>query len=74
MNWPTIILMLVFVAGALWLVTGGLWWLLRLIGRNTGLGEKVDHSFDTEGELDAPDYLKFKEQHRDSVHRSSHGF
>lgn len=70
MNWPTVILMLVLVAAALWLVTGGLWWLMRLIGRKAGLDEKVDHAFDTEGELDASDYLKLKEQHRDSAHRS----
>jgi hypothetical protein len=65
MNW-TIVLLLVLGAAALWLATGGLWWLLRLIGRKTGLDEKVDHAFDTEGELDASDYLKFKEQHRDA--------
>jgi hypothetical protein len=62
-NW-TIVLIIVIVLAALWLVTVGLWWLLRLIGRKTGLDDTVDHAFDAEGELDASDYLKFKEQHR----------
>lgn len=68
MTW-TIVLIIVIVLAALWLVTVGLWWLLRLIGRKTGLDDKVDHAFDTEGELDPSDYLKFKEQHR---HREHH--
>jgi hypothetical protein len=67
MNW-TIVLMIVVVLAALWLVTGGLWWLLRLVGRKTGADEKVDHAFDHEGELDPSDYLKFKEQHRHNEH------
>jgi hypothetical protein len=71
MNWLTIVLVLVVIAALLWLSTGGLWWLLRLIGRKTGLDENVDHAFDTEGELDPSDYLKFQEQHRDAGHRGS---
>jgi len=71
-NW-TIVLILVVIAGGMWLVTGGLWWLLRLIGRKTGLDKKVDHAFDTEGELDASDSLKFKEQHRDNSHHGGFG-
>jgi ABC-type nickel/cobalt efflux system permease component RcnA len=67
MNW-TIVLIIVIVLAALWLVTVGLWWLLRLVGRKTGLDDKVDHAFDTEGELDPSDYLKFKEQHRHNEH------
>jgi len=62
-NW-TIVLIIVIVLAALWLVTVGLWWLLRLVGRKTGLDDTVDHAFDAEGELDPSDYLKFKEQHR----------
>jgi UPF0716 family protein affecting phage T7 exclusion len=63
MSWLTVILMLAAVAAGLWLVTGGLWWLLRLIGRTTGLGEKVDHALDVEGGLETADYLKFSQAH-----------
>lgn len=73
MEWPTIIAAVVIVVAVLWLLTGGLWRVLRLVGRKTGLDEKVDHAFDTEGELDASDYLKFQEQHRDSAHHGGHG-
>jgi hypothetical protein len=72
-NWPTIIAIIAAVAFVLWLVTDGLWRLLRLIGRKTGLDEKVDHAFDTEGELSASDRLKFQEQHRDSAHHRGFG-
>jgi hypothetical protein len=69
MSWPTIVAIIAAVVFVLWLVTDGLWRLLRLIGRKTGLDEKVDHAFDTEGELSASDRLKFQEQHRDAGHR-----
>lgn len=67
MNW-TIVALVAAIVFVLWLVTDGLWRLLRLIGRKTGLDDKVDHAFDTEGELSASDRLKFQEQHRDSTH------
>jgi hypothetical protein len=73
MDWPTIIVVLVVVAFVLWLVTDGLWRVLRLIGRRTGLDEKVDRALDAEGELDASDYLKFKEQHRGAGRRGGIG-
>ena len=73
MQWPTIIALLAAIAFVLWLVTDGLWRLLRLIGRKTGLDEKVDHAFEAEGELSASDRLKFQEQHRDAGRRGGFG-
>jgi hypothetical protein len=72
MNW-TVAIIIVLVLAGLWLVTSGLWWLLRLVGRRTGLDEKVDRAFDTEGELEPSDYLKFKEQHRSAGRGSGFG-
>ena len=63
MNWLLPVLAFLAVGFAAWLVTVGVWWLVRLTGRTTGLDEKVDRALDVEGGLETADYLKFSQAH-----------
>ena len=51
------------IAVVVLVATVGIWWVLKAIGRITGVDERVDRAFDTEGRLDTADYLKSREQH-----------
>ena len=47
-----------------WLVTVGVYWIVKGAGRATGLDAKVDQFLEVDGDgLSKPDTLKFKEQH-----------
>ena len=49
---------------AAWLLTVGVFWIVKGAGRATGLDAKVDQVLDVDGDgLSKPDTLKFMEQH-----------
>lgn len=51
------------IGAVAWFFTRGLWSLLKLLGRLTGLGRDVDQYFDVgDGGFDASDRVKFYEQ------------
>jgi phosphoserine phosphatase len=64
MNWFMIVIALVAVGAGAWLVTAGVWWLVRGFGHATGLDERVDRFLDVDGGMDTMDYVRLRERHR----------
>jgi hypothetical protein len=63
MNGFAVVIALAAVGLFAWLLTAGVWWLVRRLGHVTGLDEKVDQFMDVgEGGLDSMDYLELREQ------------
>jgi hypothetical protein len=59
-----IIALVAGVALAALVVAALLWWIVRGVGRATGLDRKVDRFLEVEGDgLSPQDELKFREQH-----------
>ncbi len=55
---------LVVLGIVVWLATSGVWMIMKWIGRATHMDEPVDRFFDTEGELDPSDRIRFKNHTR----------
>ncbi len=63
MNAFVVVIALAAVGLFAWLLTAGVWWIVKRLGRATGLDEKVDRALDVEGGLDTAASIKFGEQH-----------
>jgi hypothetical protein len=64
MDTLAVIGLVVGVALAALLVAAFVWWIVRRVGRATGLDRKVDQFLEVEGDgLSSSDAIKFREQH-----------
>jgi uncharacterized membrane protein len=62
--------LVVGVALAALLASALIWWIVRRVGRATGLDRKADHFLEVDGDgLSPQDRLKFREQHRTAGRR-----
>lgn len=64
MEWLAIIVLVAGVALAALLAAVLVWWVVRRVGRATGLDRKVDQFFEVDGDgLPPADRIRFGEQH-----------
>jgi hypothetical protein len=64
MNGFFVVIVLAAVGVLAWVLTTGVWWLVRRIGRFTGLDEKADRFLDVDGGMDSMQYVELRERHR----------